>query len=238
MDIVYILGNGSLHNNLELKYSLTTVKHFVKDAGRIFIIGEDPGFEGDFTFYPFPDCGRNKQDNIRKKIEYTCGLPEISDNFLFMNDDHFFNAPVEISKYPYYYSQYLLDKYEARKVPGHYKSAMRNTLEAHSLERQYFLKYFDIHTPIRYNKALFITVMAEYDWGIKDGYIIKSLYANNLKACLSESEELEDLVFRDWITSKSDIINHIQGKHIWSIAPGGTNDIMVDFLLTGIAQMK
>lgn len=232
MDIVYILGNGSLHNNLELKYSLATVKYFAKGVGKIFIIGDNPGFEGDFIHYPVIDCGRNKQDNIRKKIEFACGMEEISQNFLFMNDDHFFNAPVDTTNYPYYYCKTIQAEIGERKTPGHYKRALENTANALPL----CAKYFDIHTPIVYNKSLFLAIMARYDWSITDGYVIKSLYANNIES--NKKQELEDLVFRDWINSKSDIINHIEGKHMWSIAPGGTNDIMVEFLLNGINNLK
>ncbi len=42
------------------------------------------------------------------------------------------------------------------------------------------IKNFDIHTPILYNKELFLKFVSSLNWQTET-YIIKSLYANSLK---------------------------------------------------------
>lgn len=38
MDILYILGNGSVHDNMEIRLSLRTVEKYAKNLDRVFIV--------------------------------------------------------------------------------------------------------------------------------------------------------------------------------------------------------
>jgi hypothetical protein len=178
-DLVYILGSGSPLQNTELRYSLASVEKNMLGVRDVYIIGDHPGFEGNFIHIPDTDRGKNKQDNIRLKIQTACEHPDISDPFLFMNDDFIITKPVHAGSMPYYYNTNLTRMWKAKRKVGHYKTALLNTLIALS-EKDLPLKHYDIHTPILYGKKEFLEVMSRYNWNQMHGYVIKSLYCNSI----------------------------------------------------------
>lgn len=188
IDVVYSLGSGSHHNNIELFYSLKSVEKFLTDFRKIYIIGEHPGFDANYFHIPIIDIGRNREERIKNKILVACNHPDISNDFLFMNDDHFFTKPIQAPTLPYYHDGNIATRYKDYRKNGHYKRALLNSLMALA-EKNYGLRYFDVHTPIIYNKDAFIKVMDMYDWNLKDGFVVKSLYCNTLQI---EGEHLAD----------------------------------------------
>lgn len=92
-DIVYILGDGSPHNNEELRYSLRSVEKHIKGVRNVFVVGENPGFLSDKVIYipaldPYPCDLNNKDRNIWHKLETACKHPLLSEDFLFSADDN------------------------------------------------------------------------------------------------------------------------------------------------------
>lgn len=102
MDVVYILGTGSLCNNEEIRYSLRALEQNMLDMGKLFIIGEDPGFLKDFTHIPARDIYKQKWQNGYSKIRMAASLAEVSDEFLLMNDDFFMLEPFNGAEFPFY----------------------------------------------------------------------------------------------------------------------------------------
>jgi hypothetical protein len=104
MDIIYILGTGSKWQNNEIRYSIRSILKHCQDLERVIIIGEDPGFyhyNDKLIHIPTADTA-HKEANIWKKVLKAAGTPEISDPFLFINDDHFMLKPFNAAVYPYY----------------------------------------------------------------------------------------------------------------------------------------
>lgn len=179
-DVVYVLGSGSSMNNLELAYSLASVERYLGDYRNIYVIGNHPGFEGNFIHIPAEDKSyKLKQLNIRKKIEIACEHPDISDPFLFMNDDHILLTPILCSDFKYYYNTNLAKMWLGKRKNGHYKLALHNTLVTLS-EKDLPIKHYDIHIPILYHKEKFLQAMAKHDWGRMGEFVIKSLYCNTV----------------------------------------------------------
>lgn len=222
MDIIYILGKGSLFNNLELRYSLHTVNRFTKGVDNIYIIGEHPGFEGNFTHIYHPDNGLNKHDNIRRKIARACEIPELSTSFLFMNDDHFFAQETDINYFPYYYNTTIEHAYRLRKISGTYKTSMANTL---GLLPDGL--YFDVHTPIIINKHLFPQITEKVNWQ-NQGHLVKSLYANQSPQCIKKVQMPDPII--NTIMTEDHIKSFISDKQTWAVGNGGMDDNMARFM--------
>lgn len=188
MDIVYALGKGSVLKDFELRMSLRSVEKYLSGYGEVWIIGERPEWLQNIQHKPLPDSHKISDTNIMRKIEAACQTAEITDEFAFFNDDHYLLHPFEAATFPYFHKG-LLDTYVANRQNDGYGRRAANTLKflkANNLPT----KHFDIHTPIIYNKELFLKhVVNAVDWGNKDGFIIKSLYANALNI---EGVEEED----------------------------------------------
>lgn len=181
MDIVIPLGSGSGWDNNELRFALRSIEMHIADRGKIFIIGHRPEWIKNIVHIPAKDQPGlvNKERNIMQKISLACKHPAISQEFVFMNDDHFLLQPLTFPM-PYYYHQSLNSSVVKRTSGDGYSQSMRNTMEV--LQKGGLTTYnFDIHCPIVYDKTKFLKVMKCVDWSAAYGYVIKSLYCNALR---------------------------------------------------------
>lgn len=189
IDIVYTLGNGSTWNDNEIRYSLRSVQKHLSGFGRVYIVGKLPDFLTNVIHIPVDDERKGIADtNIMRKLKIACENPNISETFLFMNDDHYLLKPFEADKFPYYYSGTISQYIRTRGADSYGRRSMatKNSLEDRSLPT----KYFDIHYPILYNKKAFLKdVVGQYQQAYPDGMILKSLYANAQRI---EGVEIED----------------------------------------------
>jgi hypothetical protein len=226
IDIVLPLGKGSPFNNMELKYCLRSVEKYLKNYRNIYIIGEKPDWLTNVIHIPFEEKqGDYKEKRIMLKVLAACDLPEVSPEFLFMNDDHFLRATVEADKYPYYYNGNLVDWESKKKMWDPYKQAIQNTL-SYLIKNELPARHYDIHTPVLYDKELFKNVMGRYDWDIKAGYVIKSLYCNTLNIA---GTPLKDCKISESL-HRFGIANLIYNRPVFSIGDGGMNGAMKEWL--------
>jgi hypothetical protein len=183
VDIVYPLAEGLSHfRNQELKYSLRSVEKYVTGFRNIYLIGFKPPFINDKIIHVMQEdhpyhC---KERRIMEKFLFACSIPGISDKFLMFNDDYFFTKPVDATKIPFYNKGNLYNSFIKRKPGNLYRQSLENTYNALT-EKEFETRHFDVHYPMYYDKKKFPEVMAMYDWNIRAGYVVKSLYANSLK---------------------------------------------------------
>ena len=173
MDIVYILGSGSVWENNELRYSLRSVAKNISDVGKIFIVGEFPEWLQNVTHIPCPDTYKTKWRNAYTKVLLACENPNLSDDFLLMNDDFFVLKPIEAESYPYYFSSVI------HKTKGyrHARFLTSPILTANFLKlRSGNFFSFAVHRPIRLNKNLYLN-MPRPDLSMA-GFSPRSLYGN------------------------------------------------------------
>lgn len=188
MDVVYVLGKGSRMADIELRFSLRSVEKYLTGFGKIIIVGERPDWLQNIVHLFMADDSRLSPDhNIMRKVGMACSSLDVSEDFLFFNDDHYLLAPFHVEQFPAFY-QGDLETYCRNRGNDGYGKRAKSTLDylkSHNLP----VKYFDVHAPIVYNKELFLKHVHEAPgWG-GEGYIIKSLYANSLK--------IEGTPFRD-----------------------------------------
>lgn len=173
MDIVYVLGTGSLWKNNELRYSLRSIQKYLNGFGKIFIVGECPEWITGIVHLPCQDIPKRKEWSIMNKIMCACNSELVSNDFIFFNDDHFLLKPVDVADINYWYSCSLVQKAIISNGPN--KSKAVNTMEVIDPESP----FYDIHTPMIYNKQEFRKIMLNpaINWHEKD-YLVKTLYAN------------------------------------------------------------
>lgn len=102
MDFVYILGEGSMANNLELFTSMSLLKKHCLDLGTIYVVGSEPGFSGDFIHLPAKDEYKHAWQNVFSKIHKAINELPLGDKFVLMNDDFFCNEDFFSKDIPYY----------------------------------------------------------------------------------------------------------------------------------------
>lgn len=104
VDILYVVGKGfSEWNDNELRYSLRCIAKNGINVGRVFVVGHCPYWlnTDEVTCLPLRDpINGNKHYNILTAIEYAIEHSDISENFLYSSDDHFYVQPTDFAQYP------------------------------------------------------------------------------------------------------------------------------------------
>lgn len=172
--IIIPLGTGSRWNNLELRYCLRSIEKHLIGYDDVFIVGDHPDWLRNVIHIPCYDQGDktyDKERNIYTKIMAAIADERVTDDFLFMNDDHFLLQGYEAGKFPYYYDSTL----NCYLTVTDYKHSVKNTLE---WANGALVGNFDVHAPIIYNKLDFTFYMPNADWTKRFGYCIKSMYCD------------------------------------------------------------
>lgn len=215
IDILYPLGEGSIWDNNEIRYSLRSLQKHLTGYRNIYIIGVLPDFLHNVYHIPYDDISIDKETNIYKKVERACQESAISQDFLFINDDHFFHKDCDATTFPFYYKGDILTSVQRLRDNNKYKRNLEKTMRTlHALG--YDTKNFDIHTPIIYNKNTFLDIMPKYGWGTSTGFTVKSLYCNTLRIQGERSRDYKLGGQGDQYTVES-IKDIIKDSVVWSI---------------------
>lgn len=222
--IVIPLGRGSRNNDMELRFCLRSIEKYLTGYGDIFIVGEKPDWLQNVIHIPYPDYGDkiwDKERNIFEKIIRACNSPLVTDDFLFMNDDHFLLQDYEAGKFPYYCQGWLSEFLTV----SDYKHTIKNMVKAFPDD----MPYFDVHAPIIYNKFNFEAAMSQLDWSWPFGYCIKTVYCNAVIGLIAT--EYSDLKINEAYTS-AQIHKLISGRAWFSIGDkafnGGIKKVLQD----------
>lgn len=220
IDVVYVLGTGSVWQNNELRYSLRSVEKHLKNYSNIYIVGRDPRFAQGITVLPFEDKSiYNASKNIYEKIVQACACPGISENFLFMNDDFFLLKDIDAANVPFYYKS-TLEEYTKRCLPGNtYRDTLNNAIDTLK-KKKLPTKNFDVHAPIVYNKGTFVDILSGCDWRrMPYGFAIKSMYCNTTGV---DGIEMDDCKINYPLTLQ-ELKERIEIRPFFSIGDKGIN---------------
>ncbi len=228
MDIAYIT---TTQTNEELKYSIRSMFKHLDKIDKVFVIGHRPSFlNRNIIHIPADDRHRNNTArNIYEKILTACNDERLSDNFLYVSDDHFLRADYCTSCFPNYinarfktlqaHCQQLISKNTYKP----FCTATIKVLEDNGLPT---INY-NVHTPIIYNKEKFKFVTSLYDWETKVGYVAKSLYGNTLRLPITETFDLK--IYTPKSTEKGIFL--LLGSHpFFSINEHAMNESMMNVL--------
>lgn len=174
MDIVYILKVDPINNNEELRYSLRSLGNI--PHGRVFIVGEKPDWVTNITYIPVAqDC--TKAENAIKNIRTAAESPEISDDFILMNDDFFFMKKLDaLPAMNFGKLADMIRLYEQRYPEGSdYVNSMK-MLHALLKDRGCVDPVsYELHTPMMFNKQ---KLRQMYDETGGQFYQARSYYGN------------------------------------------------------------
>lgn len=183
IDVVYPLGTGSIYKDFELRMSLRSVEKHLSGIHNVYIVGEKPAWLTGIIHIEAYDQSQVTDLNIMRKVAIACNAPEVSDDFLFMNDDHYILQDVEAAKFPYLWSK-TMEEYIAYRAGDTYRQRVRNSYN-HLKRLGLPTKFFDTHYPIVYDKVSFLhNVVDRLDWKnghTSNGFVLKSVYANSLR---------------------------------------------------------
>lgn len=123
MDYVYVCRNGK---NEELRYSIRSLEKHLPDVN-VWVVGGKPDwYTGNFV--PVDISSSDKFVNVKNQYRVITNTPEISENFVLMNDDFFVMQPTDSIKM--FHGGTMKEKYEShrRKAgPGKYTEQLHDT---------------------------------------------------------------------------------------------------------------
>lgn len=177
VDIIIPVKDGSRNNNYELRYALRGIEKYLRNYRDIYIVGQKISWLKGVKFLNIKDAlqGRFKERNIYRKILSASLNKSVSDNFLFMNDDHFLTREIDAPTIPFYYKSELRQTMERNS--GNYRKTINHTNKL-LLKRGLTTLDYDTHVPVLYNKDKIMCTFEGVDWNVPYGYGIKSLYCN------------------------------------------------------------
>lgn len=136
VDVLYIIGNGSVNNNAEIRYSLRCLSQNVRNVGRVIVSGDIPDFIGgkaecvlchDISVF-------GKHWNMLHKIEQGIRRGRLDRPFLFSCDDHFITKRFDATTWPQMLRRdhiYTAEEWSSEhgRPPGKYQKAVVATGE-------------------------------------------------------------------------------------------------------------
>lgn len=183
VDLVYVLGKESRWNNNEIRFSLRSVCKYLTNVGHIFIVGEFPDFIQNCIHIPCPDIfdpAVNADGNMTHKLLTVCNRPELSDVFLFMNDDFIINQRMAANKIAWMHKGDMAHQPPAYWTSQFYRFRLKRTFDELQARNMPTLQY-DYHAPMLMDKNSFISTMKEFDYSKDIGYTFRSIYGNSLR---------------------------------------------------------
>jgi hypothetical protein len=180
ISVVIPLGTSSIWGeDEELKHCLRSVEKHLIGVGEVFIVGVLPKWATNVIHIAAKDeVGvQNRSKNIFNKIMLAVADNRVTDDFLFMNDDHFLKHDFVANEFPYHYREHdMIETVNRIKKLEWWKSLVTNTRD-YLIANGKPVKMFDTHCPIVFNRNKF-RELENVDWSKPNGYGIKSLYAN------------------------------------------------------------
>lgn len=158
-DLVYILKQSDV--NPDLKFSLRSVEKFCTFRN-IWVVGYKPFWVKNVNYLPTIQSG-NKWVNSMTNIVAACHCPEISDNFVLMNDDFFMLRSITDWRRTFNLCLNTIDeewhKYEAKPKPSRWQYGFlyaKELLDELNCPKRY---NYEFHGPIVLNKKKFLDML-------------------------------------------------------------------------------
>lgn len=124
LKILYIVGDGSIHDNIELRWSLRSLDRFCTSDIEPVIVGKVPRwFKGEGL--AAEDKTERKEKNIMAKILAAIDSGLVGHDFFQISaDDHFWLRSVNLYELPVYYRRPILPEYNGG---NNYEKALADT---------------------------------------------------------------------------------------------------------------
>jgi hypothetical protein len=181
MDFVYICRDGE---NEELRYSIRSVLLSFPEA-KVWVVGGKPKwYSGNHVFL---EQDNNKYVNAVNNLKAVCNTPDISDNFILMNDDFFIIKKIETIEQ--FYNGLLSEKIDKFiKITGSSMYIKKLITTNNKLNKLGFTKPLDyeLHVPMPMHKEGLLYILNEYP-----ECLWRSMYGNLFNVGGSQMEDVK-----------------------------------------------
>lgn len=155
MDVVYVVKPGD--DNDELRYSLRSLANL--PHGRVWIAGHKPSWVNDVGFISVAQ-NRTKWQNSTDNLWAACEHPEVSDEFVYMNDDIFIVEPLDAVPVLHRGPVDKVAEYYRRRRSTGYLQGMLTTKRILGLVGSHDPLSYELHVPLVVNKQAMAEVLA------------------------------------------------------------------------------
>jgi hypothetical protein len=167
MDVVYTCRPGK---NEELRYSIRSVQKNASFVRDVWVVGDKP----DWYSGKFLDVAQtsNAFQNVRTNLKTIIDNFDISEDFVFMNDDFFIVK--KIDSVPTYYNGLLSDRSRRHTELAGMNYYANFLMRSDQALRRYGIKEplnYELHVPIVFNKTMLLET-------IDKQFSIRSCYGN------------------------------------------------------------
>lgn len=175
MDIVYVVKEDLKNDSEALRYSLRSLKNLPHD--KVVIAGEKPSWVRNVLYLPVPQA-KAKHENWRANLLAAAQHPDVSEDFVLMNDDFFIMKPIpEIPNYNFgslkNVLQHYRDRYEETSTYMQHMECMYHKLLNMGFKDPIS---YELHTPMTMNKQKVMALSDHMAW--PDCSQFRSLYGN------------------------------------------------------------
>jgi len=231
IDVVYVLGSGSLWSDNEIRYSIRSFKKHFKDLRNVVVVGELPRFLHGLVYIPYPDRrGVNKDCRMMLKVLAACNDARVSENFVLCTDDTVLLKDLHFKDFTGWHEGKMFydavadqrDHMQAvfnpkMQKPSNWFQFCYNTgmeLQRRGLPDN---NYDRAHSPQPINKKEFAAVMDTWNM-IHNRYTVSNIYNNSTKLFKGRNingrnlkvygpatvDELDDITRGKWCMNYSD----------------------------------
>jgi|APTNR8051073442_1049403.scaffolds.fasta_scaffold00075_22 hypothetical protein len=145
MDLLYVLGPGSVWQDNELRYSLRSVEQYLPHD-RVVIAGHLPPWLVNVVHVDIPSYSADGIANTWNKVLMCAVRGEVSGDFLLMNDDFLATGP--IAQVPSFSSGPVYDRLVARDMHGNYRAALNRSYDLLRSTGHPYPLAFETHHPL------------------------------------------------------------------------------------------
>jgi hypothetical protein len=152
-DIVYVVRPGD--DNEELRFSLRSLRNL--PHGKVWIAGYCPTWVSEDVGRISVAKHRDRNVSAKANLRAACQHPDVSDRFVYMNDDFFVMRPHD--ELPVMHRGPLADLVTSGIMTTAYTRAMRNTLAV--LQERGIAEplMYDLHAPVLVDKVGMLTAL-------------------------------------------------------------------------------
>lgn len=171
-DVIIPLGNGSTHNNDELRYLLRSMEKNLKGYDRVFLVTQYcPDWVQGVTVVDVPDKHTtNKDANLHEKTLETIRRYDVK-RFVWLSDDNAFLTPINASEIPVLHN-HRPNAYFYEQPTTKWRNRLRNTLDWAKSRGIELPHTYEVHCPQVFDGEALLKGMEGVDYVSQPGLTI------------------------------------------------------------------
>jgi len=161
----------------ELKFALASMQKHLKADFKVVIIGDrEDWFSDEVIHITHECCSDNPQIDVLEKLKLAIESDQVSDKFIWSNDDIYLVSPVTMADLEVLKVKGLLN---SKNFGGTYKENIERTIELlSSYDYPFPMRDYATHMPVVYHKECIVELIEGMPEIQNGGYLLSSVYFN------------------------------------------------------------